>query len=295
MLNGRILKGIGGFYYVDTADGVIECKARGKFRKTIGKPMVGDRVTLEVQPEDGTGFLLEIEPRKTELIRPPVANIDLLAAVASAAPPQTEPFLIDKVLAIAAHKGMETLVVLNKIDLDPADALYEIYRKSGIEVVRVSAATGDGIEELRRRLHGKISAFAGNSGVGKSSLLNRLDPDFAAEVGRISDRIGRGRHTTRHVELVPFAGGYLADTPGFSSFEAEQMDLVLRDDLQYAFPEFEPYLGQCQFTGCSHTCEKGCAILAAVSEGAIAPTRHASYTRLYNSVKDLKEWTLRQR
>lgn len=295
MLNGRILKGIGGFYYVDTADGVIECKARGKFRKTVGKPMVGDRVTLEVQPEDGTGFLLEIEPRKTELIRPPVANIDLLAAVASAAPPQTEPFLIDKVLAIAAHKGMETLVVLNKIDLDPADALYEIYRKSGIEVVRVSAATGDGIEELRRRLHGKISAFAGNSGVGKSSLLNRLDPDFAAEVGRISDRIGRGRHTTRHVELVPFAGGYLADTPGFSSFEAEQMDLVLRDDLQYAFPEFEPYLGQCQFTGCSHTCEKGCAILAAVSEGAIAPTRHASYTRLYNSVKDLKEWTLRQR
>lgn len=295
MLNGRILKGIGGFYYVDTADGVIECKARGKFRKTVGKPMVGDRVTLEVQPEDGTGFLLEIEPRKTELIRPPVANIDLLAAVASAAPPQTEPFLIDKVLAIAAHKGMETLVVLNKIDLDPADALYEIYRKSGIEVVRVSAATGDGIEELRRRLHGKISAFAGNSGVGKSSLLNRLDPDFAAEVGRISDRIGRGRHTTRHVELVPFAGGYLADTPGFSSFEAEQMDLVLRDDLQYAFPEFEPYLGQCQFTGCSHTCEKGCAILAAVAKGAIAPTRHASYTRLYNSVKDLKEWTLRQR
>lgn len=294
MLDGIILKGIGGFYYVDTADGVIECKARGKFRRTIGKPMVGDRVKLKLQPEDGTGFLLEIEPRKTTLIRPPVANIDLLAAVASAAPPQTEPFLIDKVLAIAEHKGMEVLVVLNKTDLDPADALYETYRQAGIDVLRVSAETGSGIDELRERLNGKVAAFAGNSGVGKSSLLNRLDPDFKGAVGSISDRIGRGRHTTRHVELVPFAGGYLADTPGFSSFETEQMDLVLRDDLQYAFREFEPYLGQCQFTGCSHTCEKGCAVLAAVQAGEIPPSRHESYKRLYESVKDLKEWELKK-
>lgn len=294
MLDGIILKGIGGFYYVDTADGVIECKARGKFRRTIGKPMVGDRVKLELQPEDGTGFLLEIEPRKTTLIRPPVANIDLLAAVASAAPPQTEPFLIDKVLAIAEHKGMEVLVVLNKTDLDPADALYETYRQAGIDVLRVSAETGSGIDELRERLNGKVAAFAGNSGVGKSSLLNCLDPDFKGAVGSISDRIGRGRHTTRHVELVPFAGGYLADTPGFSSFETEQMDLVLRDDLQYAFREFEPYLGQCQFTGCSHTCEKGCAVLAAVQAGEIPPSRHESYKRLYESVKDLKEWELKK-
>lgn len=294
MLDGIILKGIGGFYYVDTADGVIECKARGKFRRTIGKPMVGDRVKLELQPEDGTGFLLEIEPRKTTLIRPPVANIDLLAAVASAAPPQTEPFLIDKVLAIAEHKGMEVLVVLNKTDLDPADALYETYRQAGIDVLRVSAETGSGIDELRERLNGKVAAFAGNSGVGKSSLLNCLDPDFKGAVGSISDRIGRGRHTTRHVELVPFAGGYLADTPGFSSFETEQMDLVLRDDLQYAFREFEPYLGQCQFTGCSHTCEKGCAVLAAIQAGEIPPSRHESYKRLYESVKDLKEWELKK-
>lgn len=294
MLDGIILKGIGGFYYVDTADGIIECKARGKFRRTIGKPMVGDRVKLELQPEDGTGFLLEIEPRKTTLIRPPVANIDLLAAVASAAPPQTEPFLIDKVLAIAEHKGMEVLVVLNKTDLDPADALYDTYRQAGIDVLRVSAETGAGIGELRERLHGRVAAFAGNSGVGKSSLLNRLDPNFKGAVGSISDRIGRGRHTTRHVELVPFAGGYLADTPGFSSFETEQMDLVLRDDLQYAFREFAPYLGQCQFTGCSHTCEKGCAVLAAVKAGEIPPSRHESYKRLYESVKDLKEWELKK-
>ncbi len=294
MLNGTILKGIGGFYYVGTADGVIECKARGKFRRTVGKPMVGDRVKLELQPEDGTGFLLEIEPRKTALIRPPVANIGLLAAVASAAPPQTEPFLIDKVLAIAEHKGMEVLVVLNKTDLDPADALYETYRAAGIDVLRVSAETGAGIDELRGRLDGKISAFAGNSGVGKSSLLNRLDPGFAGAVGSISDRIGRGRHTTRHVELVPFAGGYLADTPGFSSFETEQMDLVLRDDLQHAFREFAPYLGQCRFTGCAHVCEKGCAVLEAVGAGKIPRSRHESYKRLYESVKDLKEWELKK-
>lgn len=293
MTNGTILKGIGGFYYVDTAEGVIECKARGKFRRTVGKPMVGDRVGLEIQP-DGTGYLLEIYERKTALIRPPVANIELLAAVASAAPPQTEPFLIDKVLAIAEHKGMETLVVLNKTDLDRADALYETYRLAGIDVLRVSAETGEGIDELRARLAGRISAFAGNSGVGKSSLLNRLDPSSAAAVGSISDRIGRGRHTTRHVELIPFAGGYLADTPGFSSFDTEQMDLVLRDELQFAFREFAPYLHDCRFTGCAHVKEKGCAVLAAVEAGKIAKSRHESYVKLYESVKDLKEWELKK-
>ncbi len=294
MLNGIIRKGIGGFYYVDTADGIIECRARGKFRRTIGKPMVGDRVRLELQPEDGTGYLLEIEPRKTALVRPPVANIELLAAVASAAPPQTEPFLIDKILAIAEHKGMEVLVVLNKTDLDPADALFQIYQQAGIEVFRVSAETGAGIEALRSRLEGRISAFAGNSGVGKSSLLHRLDPSFSGAVGAISDRIGRGRHTTRHVELIPFAGGYLADTPGFSSFETEQMDLILRDDLQYAFREFSSYLGKCRFTGCAHLCEKGCAVLEAVASGDIPRTRHESYKRLYESVRDLKEWEFKK-
>lgn len=293
MIEGTILKGVGGFYYVDTADGVIECKARGKFRRTVGKPMVGDRVELERQA-DGTGFLMEIRPRKTALIRPPVANIELLAAVASAAPPKTEPFLIDKVLAIAEHKGMETLVVLNKTDLDPADALYAVYERAGIPVCRVSAETGEGIDALRERLAGRISAFAGNSGVGKSSLLNRLDPALGARVGAISDRIGRGKHTTRHVELTPFAGGYLADTPGFSSFDTEQMDLVLRDELQYAFREFAPYLSRCRFTGCAHVREKGCAVLDAVERGLIPKSRHDSYVRLYESVKDLREWELRR-
>lgn len=293
MSEGIILKGVGGFYYVDTADGLIACKARGKFRKTVGKPIVGDRVQLALQPEDGTGYLLDIAPRKNALVRPAVANLDMLVAVASAAPPVTDPFLIDKVTAIAVHKGMDALVVINKTDVDPGDALLAAYRSSGIEVLRVSARTGAGIDTLRARIRGKVSAFAGNSGVGKSSVLNRIDPQFGAAVGAISDRIGRGKHTTRHVELHPIeGGGYIADTPGFSSFETEQMDLVLADDLQYAFPEFAPYLGQCRFTGCAHIKEKGCAVLAAVEAGEIARTRHASYAKLYESVKDLKEWEL---
>ena len=293
MTEGIILKGIGGFYYVDTADGLIECKARGRFRKTVGKPIVGDRVTLEIQPEDGTGYLLDIAPRKNSLVRPAVANLDLLVAVASAAPPVTDPFLIDKVTAIAVHKGIDALVVINKTDSDPGDELFDTYRRSGIDALRVSARTGEGIDALRERLRGRVAPFAGNSGVGKSSVLNRIDPQFSAEVGAISDRIGRGKHTTRHVELHPIGnGGYIADTPGFSSFETEQMDLVLAEDLQYAFPEFAPYLGQCRFTGCAHVKEKGCAVRAAVEAGEIAPSRHDSYVKLYESVKDLKEWEL---
>ena len=293
MTEGIILKGIGGFYYVDTADGLIECKARGRFRKTVGKLIVGDRVTLEVQPEDGTGYLLDIAPRKNSLVRPAVANLDLVVAVASAAPPVTDPFLIDKVTAIAVHKCIGALVVINKTDENPGDELFETYQKSGIDVLRVSALTGEGIDELKDRLHGRVAAFAGNSGVGKSSVLNRIDPQFGAEVGAISDRIGRGKHTTRHVELHPIeGGGYIADTPGFSSFETEQMDLVLAEDLQYAFPEFEPYIGQCQFTGCAHVKEKGCAVLVAVEAGEIVKSRHESYVKLYDSVKDLKQWEI---
>lgn len=290
-ITGTIIKGIGGFYYVDTADGVIECKARGKFRKTVGKPIIGDKVTVAVQ-NDGTGYLLEIEKRINQLIRPALSNIDLLIAVVSAAPPVTDTFLIDKVIAIAENKNISPMVVINKIDINAGDELFEIYKQAGIDVLKVSANTGEGVSELKDKLKGKISAFAGNSGVGKSSLLNRLIPDFSAQVGNISDRIGRGKHTTRHIELVPFEGGYIADTPGFSSFDTEQMDLVLREDLQYAFREFEPYIGECKFTGCAHVKEKGCAILQAVENGEISQNRHESYKKLYESVKDLKKWEL---
>lgn len=291
MTKGIILKGIGGFYYVSTEQGIVECKAPGKFRKTVGKPVIGDRVTLDLQPDE-TGYLTAIEPRRNCLIRPAIANIDLLVIVASAAPPKTDLFLIDKVTAIGVHKNMEVLVAINKTDLDGGGELLETYRRAGVSALRVSALTGEGIDALRTYLKGKVAAFAGNSGVGKSSLLNRLDSGFAAEVGEISDRIGRGKHTTRHVELRPMAGGLIADTPGFSSFETEQMDLVRAGELEFAFPEFAPYLGKCKFTGCAHVREKGCAICAAVEAGEIVKSRHESYARLYESVKDLKEWEL---
>jgi ribosome biogenesis GTPase len=290
--NGIILKGIGGFYYVDTAAGLVECKARGKFRIKGGKPVIGDRVTIQIN-EDGAGYILSMEPRTTELLRPAVANIDQLLIVCSAAAPKTETFLIDKITVIAEHKHMDAVIVINKSDLDRGDRLYEIYTQAGFPVFRVSAETGEGIEELRGQLRGRISAFAGNSGVGKSSLLNRLYPQFQAEVGAISEKIARGRHTTRHVELMKLPeGGYLADTPGFSAFDTERMDLVLKDELQYTFREFEPYLNRCQFTGCAHVKEKGCRIRAAKEAGDIADERYESYCRLYESVKDIKEWSL---
>lgn len=247
---------------------------------------------IEVQ-DDGTGYIMSIEPRKNRLIRPAVSNIDQLVIVCSAAPPVTETLLIDKVTAIAEHKGMDVLIVINKCDINRGDHLYDIYTQAGFQVFRVSAQTGEGVGALREQLTGKISAFAGNSGVGKSSLLNAIDEKFQMETGSISPKTERGRHTTRHVELVELeTGGFIADTPGFSAFDAERMDLILKDDLQYAFREFEPYLNQCRFTGCAHVKEKGCAILAAVENGEIAKTRHESYVKLYESVKDLKEWEL---
>lgn len=290
--NGIILKGIGGFYYVDTAAGLVECKARGKFRIKGGKPVIGDRVTIEIQ-DDGTGYVMSREPRKTELLRPAVANIDQLLVVCTAAPPSTEYFLIDKITAIAAHKDMDAVIVINKCDLDRGDRLYEIYTGAGFTVHRVSAETGKGLDGLKEQLRGRISAFAGNSGVGKSSLVNAILPGLNAEVGEISRKIERGKHTTRHVELIPLPfGGYIADTPGFSAFDTERMDLVLKDQLQYTFPEFERYIGQCQFIDCAHVKEKGCAIRAAVENGEIAPERHESYCKLYNNVKDIREWDL---
>lgn len=291
-VEGIILKGIGGFYYVDTAEGLIECKARGKFRLKTGKPVIGDRVDIEIQP-DGTGYMMSIAERRNQLMRPAVANLDQLVVVCAAAPPRTDPFLIDKVTAIAEHKEMDVLIVINKTDIDSGDELFRIYTQAGFTVLRVSAETGAGVDELKAHLKGKTSAFAGNSGVGKSSLLNRIDSRFALKVGAISQKIERGRHTTRHVELMKLEdGGYIADTPGFSAFNLEQMDLVLKNDLQYTFREFAPYLNQCRFTGCAHVKEKGCAVIAAVEAGKISKERHESYCRLYDSVKDIKEWSL---
>lgn len=290
MSEGRIQKALSGFYYVDTGTEVLTCRARGKFRKDGVSPLVGDRVEVR-ELGNGEGFVEAILPRKNAFTRPAVANIDQLVVIASGAIPKTDPFLIDRVAAIAALKGCEVIILLNKCDLDSADSLYQIYRAAGFQTLRVSAQTGEGLEELIPLISGKLSAFTGNSGVGKSSILNALDPEFHLQVGEVSDALGRGRHTTRHVELFRLScGAEIVDSPGFSSFETDELNLELKHRLPDTFREFQPYLEHCRFVGCSHTKEKGCAVLEAVRRGEIQKSRHASYLRLYEELKPLKDW-----
>ena len=288
-MRGRIKKALSGFYYVDTDEGIVTCRARGRFRKEGVSPLVGDMV--EITASGTEGIVDAIEPRRNVFARPAVANIDQLVIVASNAIPRTDPYLIDRMTAIAALKNCEVLLCINKSDLDRADELCAVYAQAGLPFVLVSAETGEGVEELRERMAGKLSAFTGNSGVGKYSLLNALDPHFSAQVGEVSQALGRGRHTTRHVELYKLSGeAELIDTPGFSSFDTAELGLELKEKLPETFADFAPYLGGCRFVGCSHTKEKGCAVLAAVKAGEISPSRHASYLRLYNELKDLREW-----
>ena len=290
MSEGRIQKALSGFYYVDTGTEILTCRARGKFRKEGISPLVGDRVEVR-ELGGGEGFVESILPRKNAFARPAVANIDQLVVIASGAIPKTDPFLIDRVVAIAALKGCDVIILLNKCDLNSADDLYEIYRAAGYQTLRVSAQTGEGLDKLVPLIRGKLSAFTGNSGVGKSSILNALDPEFHLQVGEVSDALGRGRHTTRHVELYHLAcGAEVVDSPGFSSFETEELNLELKHHLPETFREFRPYLNDCRFVGCSHTKEKGCAVLEAVRRGGIQKSRHASYLRLYEELKPLKDW-----
>lgn len=295
MGEGRIQKALSGFYYVDTGTEVLTCRARGKFRKEGISPLVGDRVEVR-ELGNGEGFLEKILPRRNEFARPAVANIDQLVVIASGAIPKTDPFLIDRVASIAALKDCGVVVVLNKCDLDRADGLYAIYTGAAFPTVRVSAETGEGLEELKGLITGKLSAFTGNSGVGKSSILNALDPAFQLQVGEVSDALGRGRHTTRHVELYRLScGAEVVDSPGFSSFETDELNLELKEHLPETFLEFRPYLDRCRFTGCSHTREKGCAVLEAVKAGAIPRSRHDSYLRLYEELKPLQAWQEKKR
>ena len=289
-MTGRIVKALSGFYYVDTGEGrPIPCRGRGKLRHQKMTPLVGDRVELSGL-DDGTGMVDAILPRKNQFRRPMVANIDQMVIIASGAVPVTDPFLIDRMAALAEWKGCEVLVCFNKCDLDRPEELTALYRAAGFPVLRVSAESGEGIRELEAAITGKVSAFTGNSGVGKSSILNALQPGFGLQVGEVSEKLGRGRHTTRHVELFPVAGGLVADTPGFSSFDAEQTETIPKEALASAFREFRSYLDQCRFQGCAHVKEKGCAVREAVAEGKIALSRHKSYIRLYEQAKEIPEW-----
>ena len=290
MREGIICKALSGFYYVDDGQSVVACRARGKHRHAGLTPLVGDRVRF-TPLEDGSGALDELLPRKNEFYRPAVANIDQLVVVASQAAPVTDPFLIDRVAAIAAARGCEILICVNKCDLEPGDSLAGIYEQAGFSTFRVSAETGAGIDALREAISGRVCAFTGNSGVGKSSLLNALERGMRLATGQVSDKLGRGRHTTRHVELFRLSCGTLAaDTPGFSSFDVDRMELARKEELQYAFREFAPWLSRCQFQDCAHVKEKGCAVLAAVKAGEIPKTRHQSYVRLYEQAKAIPDW-----
>ena len=294
-IQGLIVKALGGFYYVKTTQALFECRARGKFRKIEQTPLVGDEV--EISPtEEGKGYVTRILPRRNFLVRPPLANIDRLILVTSIDEPVPNTLVLDKLIAIAEHKEIDPAVVITKADLqkDQAVVFADIYRGCGFDVFVVSNETGEGVDQVRAYLQGKLSAFCGNSGVGKSSLLNRIDERLQLETAHISQKLGRGRHTTRHVELYELPeGGYIADTPGFSSVDLERCEVILKDQLQYCFREFEEYIPQCKFTGCSHTCEKGCAVIRAVEEGKIPISRHENYRALYEDAKNIKEWELK--
>ncbi len=294
MCKGRIVKALSGFYYVQIEQEQIRCRARGKFRKDGLSPLVGDWAEVR-KTENGEGMVWEIEERKNAFTRPAVANIDQLVIIASQAIPQTDPFLIDRISAIAALKGCDTLLVINKCDLDPAESLQAIYHQAGMRTICVSAETGEGIEALLPLLSHKLSAFTGNSGVGKSSIINMLEPSISLSTGEVSEKLGRGRHTTRHVEIFPLGGDALViDTPGFSSFDTEELNLELKEHLPETFPEFRPFLGQCRFVGCTHTKEKGCAVRQAVRDGIIPESRHKSYLRLFEELKSVKAWEERK-
>jgi ribosome biogenesis GTPase len=293
-LDGIIIKGIGGFYYVEAAGEIYECKARGVFRKSGIKPLAGDRVSISIN-DNAENTIDEIYERKTVLPRPLVANVDRLFIVSSVCEPKPVFLIIDRLTALATNKGIEPVVVFTKNDLDSADEYVDVYRKAGIKTFAVSCVSGEGVDAVKEELKKHISAFCGNTGVGKSSLLKAIDPELALKTGEISDKLGRGRHTTRHSELFKVDGGYVADTPGFSSFETEETELILKDDLPYAFKEFEPFLGQCKFTSCLHMKDKGCRIIQAVEEGEIPVSRHESYCSMMEQAKSIKEWELKKK
>lgn len=290
-IEGIITKGIGGFYYVETSGSKIyECKARGIFRKREVSPCVGDRVIISAN-EDGFSSIEEILERKNHLIRPPVSNIDRLFIVVSTCHPKPNFLVIDKMISIATYKKIEPILVISKTDLKSGDDIYDIYNNSLIKSIKFSSKTGDGKEEVRSLIKPGINVFTGNSGVGKSSLLNILYPSLSLKTGITSKKLDRGKHTTRHVELFKFdEDTYLADTPGFSMIDIQRFEDIKKEDLAECFLEFEPYINNCKFNSCSHTCEKGCAVIEALENGKIEKSRHSSYVAMYNELKEIHTW-----
>ena len=286
--SGIITKCLGGLYTVESPDGIYECKARGVFRAKGISPAVGDRVGLR------GGVITEVAERRNYLIRPPLANLDQIIFIVSTVSPAPNFLILDKFIAIAEFKGIEPVVIITKTDLGDSSAVREVYSSIGITTLEVDYSDERSVQSVHDLLAGKVSAFTGNSGAGKSTLLNAVDPTLNIPTGEISKKLGRGRHTTRHAELYKLReGGYIADTPGFSTFETNRYDVIRKEELADCFREFEGYRDECRFRDCSHTCEKGCAVIEAVKQGIIPKIRHDSYCAMYEEAKQLKEWELK--
>jgi len=291
MLEGIIVKGIGGFYYVKTKEGIIESRARGVFRDEEITPLVGDRVKIRVSQEDGTGYIVDIEERKTQLLRPPVANVTQAIVVMSIKDPKINSWLLDKFLLMAEYEGLDVIICLSKYDLDKKKAEYyaDIYRRAGYRVILTSCKLGIGIEELRYSLKNNISVLAGPSGVGKSTLLNTIDSRFNLATGRVSSKTKRGRHTTRHIELLELdEDSYILDTPGFSSLNLD----FIEDESQVRnyFREIHKHGGDCRFLSCLHHKEPNCAVKDRVEEGIIDKERYENYLLLLDEVRNIRRY-----
>lgn len=291
-LTGIVTKSIGGLYLTETPIGIFECKARGIFRKRNISPAVGDRVTLD-DVNDGKAVISDIFERKNYIIRPPLANLDVLIFVVSSCSPKPNYTLIDKFIAISAYKDIENIIVVTKLDLERNSEISEIYSKAGIKIIEVDYSDENSYLPLLDMIKGKICAFTGNTGVGKSTLLNHLDKDLELRTGEISEKLGRGRHTTRHTELYKLKNGaYIADTPGFSTFDTNRYDIIHKDKLELCFAEFQPYLTKCAFPDCAHISEKRCAVRDAVDKGYISLSRYNSYCEMYEEAKNIKDWEI---
>lgn len=284
-IKGTITKGIGGFYYVSTSLGIIECRARGIFRKQKITPLVGDEVTVTVNKENSkTGAIEGISERKSSLIRPAVANVTQMVAVCAVENPRPSCYVLDKLIASAEFINLKIAICFNKSDLSESRELAEVYENAGFRVIVASAQKNEGISELRDILKDEITVFAGNSGVGKSSLLNCLLGEELFKTGEVSSRVERGKHTTRHSELVKLPqGGFIIDTPGFSSFDLCD---ISPEELPQLFREFGKYTGNCRFLDCRHISEPNCGVIGAVNEGKIAPSRHESYKLIMEEIKN---------
>ncbi|EDT73320.1 ribosome small subunit-dependent GTPase A [Clostridium butyricum] len=284
-MNGKIIKGIGGFYYIKTEEGLIECKARGKFRHKDIKPMVGDNVTIQI--ENGKGVIEEIHKRTSELVRPTVANVSLAFIVFAVKNPDINFDLLNKFLVLCEYNNIEVIVCLNKIDLVSEEEREEIKKRIndiGYEVLFINAKQGIGIERLKEKMNGNVTVFCGPSGAGKSTLINQLADKEHMQTGNVSEKLGRGKHTTRHSELIEVAQGYIVDTPGFSTLEIK--DLMDKNSLKYCFPEFSEYNDNCKYRGCLHYKEPKCALKDAVEDGKVNKYRYDFYVKSLEEIME---------